>query len=71
MLTLVIVYYWIVTFLVFFAWLGFFIKDYSVSKTNFLPWLILIVGAIFWLFTLPFAYLELLKKRPYIIVIKD
>ena len=59
---LAIIVYLFMSYRLFTEWLGFFLEDEKMnSGQRLLSGLILVVGSIFWLLVVPFAYLELLK----------
>ena len=59
---LAIIVYLFISYRLFTEWLGFFLEDEKMnSGQRLLSGLILVIGSIFWLVVVPFAYLELLK----------
>ncbi|MBD2328751.1 hypothetical protein [Alkalinema sp. FACHB-956] len=55
--------YFLVMPILFLKWLGFFMQDQNMSKTERkLSWAVLTIATLFWPLTLPLAYLELLDK---------
>ncbi|MGK7941678.1 MAG: hypothetical protein AB4062_16310 [Crocosphaera sp.] len=62
MLALVISYYWVIAFVVFSIWFKAFWTDETTAKHDLSSWIVLLVGASFWVVVVPFANLELLTK---------
>ncbi|MGI0490242.1 MAG: hypothetical protein B0A82_16835 [Alkalinema sp. CACIAM 70d] len=55
--------YFLVMPILFLKWLGFFMQDKDMSKTDRkLSWAVLTIATLLWPLTLPLAYLELLDK---------
>ncbi|MDJ0732042.1 MAG: hypothetical protein QNJ33_18855 [Crocosphaera sp.] len=62
MLEIVISYYWVMALIVFSVWFKIFWTDETTAKNDLSSWIVLMIGASFWVVVLPFANLELALK---------
>ncbi len=62
MLAIAISYYWLIALIVFCVWFKVFWTDETTAKNDLSSWLVLVIGASFWVVVIPFANLELVLK---------
>ncbi|MEL4898395.1 hypothetical protein [Crocosphaera sp. Alani8] len=62
MLKIIVGGYWVIALIVFLVWFRIFWNDETTAKNDFFSWMVLIIGASFWVVALPLAILELAIK---------
>ncbi|WP_107667686.1 hypothetical protein [Cyanothece sp. BG0011] len=62
MLAIAISYYWVIALIVFCVWFKTFWTDQTTAKNDIYSWMVLVIGASFWVVVIPFANLELVLK---------
>ncbi len=61
---MIVIGYFLIASMVFLVWFQRFWKDTATSKTDWISWVALVFGPLFWPVVLPLSFLQISIKRP-------